>query len=208
VIATARKHVRFLVAAALGAGALLLAAPVASAQGDLLGGTCDGDLSQPFLRWLDVASYALAPDGGFEQSASGWTLAGGARVVSGNEPWHVNDPDDSLSLSLPAGSQATSPDICVTLAHPTVRFFVRHSGLLGLGLLSVDAEVHAAGADLRVPVGVVTAGSSFTPSLPLALLANLTAPLGGDSASVRLRFTALDGGFGIDDVYIDPFKVP
>ena len=39
-------------------------------------------------------------------------------------------------------------------------------------------------------------------ALPLALLANVTSP------SARLRFTALTGDFQIDDVYVDPFKVP
>src|SRR3954447_11205153 len=44
------------------------------------------ETSRPFLRWLDIASYAPAPDGGFEAGATGWDLDG-ATVVAGNEPY-------------------------------------------------------------------------------------------------------------------------
>ena len=98
--------------------------------------------------------------------------------------------------------------MCIGLFHPTVRFFARNTALLGLGALTVEAEVKAAGLSLFVPVGVVTAGSGFQPTLPFALLANVTSPLAGDHATVRLRFTSVLGTFGIDDVFVDPIKVP
>ena len=62
-----------------------------SADAQLLGGACgDRDLSRPFLPWLDPMQYALVGDGGFEAGARGWKLAGGAKVVSGNEPWKTS----------------------------------------------------------------------------------------------------------------------
>jgi hypothetical protein len=186
---------------------VVFATPAKADAGDLLGGNCDAAVAQPFLPWLDPLTYSLAPDGGFEQGASGWTLSGGARVVSGNEPWHVNGASDSVSLSLPAGARAVSPPICVGLLHPTVRFFARNQALLGLGLMTVEAEVDALGLGLWLPVGVVVAGGSFQPTLPFPLLANVTSPLQGESATARLRFTAVGGKFGIDDVYVDPFKI-
>jgi hypothetical protein len=162
-------------------------------------------LSQPFLPWLDPSSYFLAPGGSFESSDSGWTLSG-ASVVSGNEPWHVAGADDSHSLLLPAGASASTPAICIGLADPTVRFFARNTAPLGLGTLVVTADVSAGGVDERVPVGVVTGGGKFQPTLPLPLLANLTTPLPGSSGTVTLEFTPLGGTWQIDDVYVDPFK--
>jgi hypothetical protein len=209
VIDQERKPVTLVLATAFVAiASLLFVAPPASASaGDLLDGTCDAQMSRPFLPWLDPLTYTLAPDGGFEQGAAGWTLSGGAAVVAGNEPWRVNAPGDSRSLSIPAGARATSPEMCIGLLHPTLRLFARNTAFLGLGLLAVEAEVKALGIGLWLPVGAVLAGGSFQPTLPFPLLANLTSPLAGERATVRLRFTAVGGKFGIDDVYVDPFKI-
>jgi hypothetical protein len=65
-------------------------------------------MSQPFLPWLDLGSYFLMPGGSFENGAPGWTLAGGAKVVNGNESFSVGVAKDSHSLSLPPGSSATA----------------------------------------------------------------------------------------------------
>src|SRR5687768_6467811 len=93
--------------AVAGAAALAAAAPaeagilVASAKG------CEPKpASQVFLRWLDPLRYEQAP-GGNAESAASWTLSGGARIVSGNEPWKVGGSRDAHSLQLPRGSRAT-----------------------------------------------------------------------------------------------------
>ena len=73
--------------------ALLLSAP-ALARAD-----CPAQpLDHTFLPWLDPAWYEAAPDGGLEHGATGWTLAGGAAVVDGNETYL----DGAKSLSLPS----------------------------------------------------------------------------------------------------------
>src|SRR3954454_19655970 len=79
------------------------------------------DSSQVFLRWLDIANYQPAPDGGFEAGAKGWSLAGAA-TVAGNEPWDVGGSADDTALRVPTGGSATSPTFCVGLEHPTARF--------------------------------------------------------------------------------------
>jgi hypothetical protein len=174
------------------------------ARAGLITGSCpEQPLSQPFVPWLDGAKYALVGDGGFESGGAGWTLKGGAAVVDGNEPWYVRAVGDSRLLNLPAGARATSPAACIGLLHPTARFFVRSLG----GSLKVDATVTVLGLPLTIPVGVVVAGDSFAPTLPLALLTNLTVPLTGGRASLALTFTAVGGAVQIDDLYIDPFKV-
>lgn len=177
------------------------------ANADVVTGTCPGASSQPFLPWADPFFYDLAPDGGFESGGAGWQLAGGASVVGGNEPWAVSGPG-AHALSLPAGSSAWSPPICIGLLHPTLRAFARSTGggLLGLGTLLVEARVTAAGVTLTLPVGTVVAGSGFQPTLPLPLLADLTSPLSGGTASMQLHFVAIGTGFQLDDVFVDPFK--
>jgi len=166
---------------------------------------CSPALSQPFLPWLDPGSYFLVRGGNFESGTGGWSLAG-ASVISGNEPWKVSGSGDSHALRLPPGASATAPATCVGLADPTVRFFARNTAPVGLGTLVVTADISAAGVDVRVPIGVVTGGSSFQPTLPLPLLANLTSSLPGSTGTVTLEFTAVGGSWQIDDTYVDPFK--
>jgi hypothetical protein len=156
--------------------------------------------TKAFLPWLDVADYVSAPGGDLE-SAEGWDLDGGASVVDGNEPFHVGEAGDASSLSLPAGSSATTAPMCVGLEHPTLRFFAkRQSGLLGALAVEAVVDGHA------LPIGAVAGSSSWAPSLPLPIVLNSLALLGG-SAEVSFRFTPLLGSrWTIDDVYVDPYR--
>jgi hypothetical protein len=172
---------------------------------------CTGQtLTRPFLPWLDLAKYMYAPNGGFEQSASTWKLAGGARVVKGNETFAVHAKTDAFSLSLPAGSSAVTQPICVGLGDPTLRFFARNSGSL-LSVLRVDVLFESPlGGVASLPVGLVVGGSRWQPTLPIAFLANITGSvLSRDgTTAVAFRFTpmGIGGSWQIDDVYVDPFK--
>ena len=77
--------------------------------------TCAKPSERVFLRWLDPIPYYLAENGGFESGSAGWTLTGGAKVVSGNEPFFLNSKNDRFSLSLPSGATATSPWTCASI---------------------------------------------------------------------------------------------
>jgi hypothetical protein len=161
-------------------------------------------LDRPFLPWLDPASYVLLDNGSLED-AGGWTLAGGATLAAGNEPWRVHGAGDASALSLPSGSSATSPPLCTTLFHPTLRFFAANGGS-PLSLLKVEAIATVAGVRLTLPVAVLPAGSAWQPTAPLPFLDFLLAPLTGP---VQFRFTPVGlgpGGWRVDDVYVDPFK--
>jgi hypothetical protein len=160
-----------------------------------------------FLRWLDPMRYEKAP-GGNAESAAGWTLTGGAKVVTGNEPWKIGKSTDVRSLSLPRGSQATTGVMCVGILHPTMRFFARRTS--GWLLDSLKVEVLFEGSGGRVyslPIGLVLAGGSWQPTLPFPVLASLLPLLPGEQTPVAFRFTPLGGAnWQIDDVYVDPWR--
>jgi hypothetical protein len=163
-------------------------------------------LAQVFLPWLDPAHYTLVANGTVE-SVAGWELSGAVRV-SGNESYYVHGSGESFSLSLPAGSSATTAVICVGLEHPTLRFFARNEGspvsLLGVEVLFEDAM----GAVRALSIGKVTGKSSWQPTPPLLVVANLLPLLPGERTPVAFRFTPLDalGDWRIDDVYVDPYR--
>src|SRR4051794_37314920 len=105
---------RIFIAVAAVAGAAI-AAPAANA-GLLVSSaqSCASEtFSTPFAKWGDNATYTPVPGGAFESGQPGWTLSGGAKIVSGNETNYVRSASDSHSLSIPAGGVATSPSICV-----------------------------------------------------------------------------------------------
>ena len=188
-------------------------APAAST--DILG--CgEQELEQPFLRFLDPMSYVLAPGGDFESGAAGWQLAGGARVVSGNEPFNVRGSGSgSNALYLPRGSSAVSPATCVGLLHPTLRFFVQRNGGLLASLKVEMLYTGLLGRQMSVELLPGVLGSSaWAPTLPQVTLGSLLPilSLDGLTADVRFRFTPRSllfssADFRIDDVYVDPFKL-
>ncbi len=168
---------------------------------------CEGQaLERPFLRWLDPASYTLAPDGAFSGGAEGWDRRGAA-VVADNEPYRVHGDRATAALDLPRGSSATSPPVCVGLEHPTVRLFARNTGSV-LGVLRVEVRFEdAVGAVHTLPIGVVAGIGGWQPSLPLPVIANLLPLLPGQHTAVAFRFTPVGVGsaWRIDDFYVDPY---
>lgn len=195
--------------AALAAAAV--AAPVAQA-GVLVDTTtsCDGALSQPFLPWLDVASYVLAPDGGLEVGGGAWTLTGGAAVGAGNEPWNVGDAADASHLDLPAGSTATTEAMCVGLEHPTLRFFARRtSGSLTSTLRAEVLFEDALGGHHSLTIGSVggLGASSWQLSPLMAVTANLLPLLPGNYTPVAFQLTPQGASsWQVDDLYVDPAR--
>jgi hypothetical protein len=169
----------------------------------------DETLTQPFAQFGDRANYKLVRNAAFENGTGGWTLAGGAKVVSGNEPWKVGGSNHARSLVLPAGSTAISPVSCVGLAEPTLRFFVKknRAPLLGISTLAVSVYVKTSlGITVPVPVGVVLANGQWKATPPMLIVANLLPLLPGDRTPVAFQFTPVLGDWQIDDVYVDPAR--
>jgi hypothetical protein len=186
-------------------GGLATLAFAPNAQAGLLP-SCVGTYEKPFAQWGDSASYMLVRDGGFEGGASGWSLSGGAKVETGNEPFFVHGAGETRSLLLPAGSSATSPPVCMVLGQPKMRFFATAPG--GSGSMRVDVlSRNLLGILSVLDGGVVTAGSRWQPSPALSLLgSNLSSPLW--ASWVQLRFRPLaSSSLAIDDVYVDPWVI-
>jgi hypothetical protein len=163
--------------------------------------TCNESAERPFAPWGDNAYYALAPNGSFEDGSTGWSLSG-ARVTGRNNVLRSG----SHSLSLPSGSSATSPAICVKLADPASRFFVRGGDS---GKLRVDVVYRTLlGLNATSNLGFVRAGDKWQPGPKFEHeLENIlgTLALNGDlSASIRFKFTAIGGSFDVDDLFVDP----
>jgi len=184
-------------------------APAAQA-GSLLDsvGACEDAVEQPFLRWLDPALYALAPNGDFETGTGHWTLTGGAQRVRENEPFFVHDAGDRSGLLLPPGSTATTPAMCVGVDHPTLRFFATRTA--GDLLAGVHVEVlyeDSTGTVWSSTVGGTSSDGDWRVSPVLPVLANLAPLLDEGRTAVAFRFSpAGDATFVIDDVYVDPWK--
>jgi hypothetical protein len=200
------------VLAAAGATAAVAAVTAAPADAGLLVASAPGcaspDSEQVFAPWLDYASYFLAPDGGFEGDASGWSLANDAAVAAANSSYEVSG-DGSNALAIPNGSSATSPTVCVGLEHPTIRFFVRKTSGTGLtpslNALRVEALVEDnLGVVSSLPVGVVGSTGSWQPTSQMLVTASLLPLLPGDHTPVAFNFTPQGGNWQIDDVYVDP----
>ena len=198
----ARFGSRFVIAMLVAMLAAGLSVSAASAGGSLLGLNNDcGTTSTPFAQFGDYRNYTFGPNGGLENGGTGWSLSG-ARVVSGNESFYAHSRSDSNSLSLPSGSSAYTPKLCMGTTSTVMRFFVRSSdngsvkvevvlrGLLGqvLGILQVSK---------------LSPGASWQPGPGILNLDSLLGLLG--VSSVQLKFTTLSGNVQVDDIYVDPW---
>jgi hypothetical protein len=180
-----------------------LSAPPAQAAG-LTGNSCPATaVSQPFSQFGDQSDYALVPGGDFESAAAGWTLTDGAQVVAGSEPYGATGSVGSSSLSLPAGATATSPPVCIDIAHPTLRLFERTQGL---ALVLIQEIYQTQLGTIDDPIGALSMSPGWEPTSVISTDPALSAALSGDggTAQVSFRFTTLVGAAQIDDVFLDP----
>ena len=207
-----RLPVRILLGmAALASAAGMTASAAAPAHAASLGLACPTPAAQTFAQWGDSNYYIPAPDSGFENGAAGWTLTGGARVVSGNESYMVGNAGDSHSLALPAGSSATSPPMCIGLLSGGMRLFVQNTGAATSNMHvqviyngGVGALLGGLTSTLRISdQGTFPGAQTWQPSPDVAMIGGVLPLL---TQSVQFRFTPLStgGNWRIDDVYLDP----
>jgi hypothetical protein len=187
--------------ALLGMLGFALSVPAASAS--LLGLNNDcGTASQPFAQFGDYRSYTFGTNGGLESGATGWTLSG-ARVVPGNESYFVHSTSDKSSLSLPDGSTALSPQMCMGTTSTVLRFFMKRN--TSSGSLHVQVVLrNLLGGVVGILDWTTTPGSpSWAPGPSVLNLDSLLGLVG--VSSIQLKLTAQGGSFQVDDVYVDPW---
>jgi hypothetical protein len=184
------------------AGALAIAVLALAVPAQARAAGCPSQpVFQTFQPWLDPAWYVPAPGGDVEGGGGEWTLVDGAAVADGTEPFLAG----GRSLTLPAGSSATTAPMCVGVEHPTLRLFARNTGdsasLLAVSVVFRDPL----GLRHALPVGMIAAGSRWAPTPVMPVVANLLAVLGDQD--VAFRFAPVgDGQWAIDDVWVDPYK--
>ena len=171
-----------------------------------LGIACPNPTAQVFLPWGDSFNYALAPNGGFEQAATGWALRGRAAVVSGSEPFRVAGGSGRHSLAISAGGAATSPPICIGLLSTRMRLFVRNTGDPAARLQVRAIYRGGLGEMLGIfDAGSIGAGGTWQPSQRFTLLGGVV-PLLTQSVEFRFSSPAPGSSWRIDDLYLDPLK--
>jgi hypothetical protein len=165
----------------------------------------------PFTQWGDAGSYFSVPGGNFEAplAATGWIVARAERAP-GNEPFLVGGATDSNSLLIDGGGVALSPAFCIDNSMPYLRFFAR--SLATNGKLEVHLVLQTRAGLVTAPfsrVADLPAGSmpSWAPTGQLALTDAPAASAGG-TATARLAFSvAGHGGWQLDDIYVDPYRM-
>lgn len=170
------------------------------------------NLSQPFSSLGDTNSYFLAPGANFESGSSGWTLSGGAGIVSGNETLLAEPASSSHSLALPTTSASvTSPTFCVTTNAPTFRMLIKNSGKLGHIDGQLAIYLNFTGADGRPQqvkiAGLTVNSTAWTLTPPISFIQYLSTPLKSGYANISFTIDPNDnhGNWLIDDLYVDPF---
>lgn len=178
---------------------LAVAAPTALAANP--GPCAPRPFSTIFSAFGDTALYTLAPDGGLEAGAAGWTLGAGATVAKESSSIKLDGKLGTRSLELASGATATTPSICVERGYPSFRFVAR-SLVAAKGSLRVDVIY---GADRRVKTaGTITPAAGWAPSPELKLAEGQFKVKDGESGEVKFQFTASGGMVRVDDVYVDP----
>ncbi len=186
--------------------------------------------TKAFTKVGDNADYSLAPGGNFEAGTPGWTLTGGAKVISGNESLGFlkgSISPGSKSLALPVGATATSPEFCVDETNPYFRFMAKpDSSMSGYQAIVIyrnaDGKITNAkftsSADIKWGDGAWSASaiSPLATKIPLSA-ANPTASVQlmfvstGNAVAVGIgfwgKFTGGDvGQTVIDSVMVDPYR--
>lgn len=157
-----------------------------------------GEFSQPFLSLGDRNWYEPAPGTtGQGFTPSGWTLSGGAHLVSVEaEGKHYS------ALDLPEGARAVSPVFCLESDYPTARAIMRN--LLGGGVaFEVGYEGTPTWMQAQNTGQIHGAGTAWTATTPVNLQ-----PYGGyvgwQPMHIVLEATGKGNEFQIAALYIDP----
>jgi hypothetical protein len=156
-------------------------------------------LTQPFTGAGDANLYALAPGQDVNSfSGAGWTLSGGATVVTAT----LADGTTGSVLDMPSGSTAVSPPMCVTSGYVTARTMQRTVKRGGALNFYVAYQGRKSWADPRRTTRMPGVGAGWAPSAN----ANM-APFamgGWQVVEIELVASGRASEFQIYNVFIDP----
>jgi hypothetical protein len=208
----------------IGLSFALVVAAFAFTASPALAASCPTEPStQIFSIYGDLDFYSLVDGGDFDSTTPGWTF-NRARPESTDALKRINAPHlgsdkDAKSLKIDKQGTAISAPVCVSILHPSFRFFAfKRDG--GYGDLNVTLRYRTSGGDTDrdVPVGSLYSDSFRSWKLAQSLPLWDALPLGrNEIAQVRLVF---DYGFKangapdpnvrnlwrIDEVYVDPYR--
>ncbi len=193
----------------LGAAIAVLASATASAGAATVNTTCLPSTTQPFTAVGDTNAYFLLSGGAFEAGTAAWNLTDGAAAAAGNNTAGGDPLSNTTSLSLPAGSSATSPAVCVDREMPSIRFYVRNTGNAASKLGVTVLYTLPNGKPASLQVAQITGARVWQPSPAIFFHLNMLAmasPTGTTNVAFQFRPLDASGQWRVDDVYVDPFK--
>ena len=163
----------------------------------------DQPTSMVFAPWGDTSEYFLAPGGDFEGGSTSWT---GGSLMPGNDPFYLAGGGDWQSLRIRAGATVASPAFCADVRHPDFRFVARPLNPYVPGALDVYVRfVDKTGVTQTVKMWTMAGMQYWTASPRVRLMRDLPLPNSGQTTA-QVLFKAVGGDWGIDDVFIDPFR--
>jgi hypothetical protein len=180
-----------------------------SRQGELSASAVCGaeEGSQVFAPWGDTAEYVPAPQGNVED-ISAWDVDDDVTVLNENAPFSTG----SRSLLLTEGGEAVTPAMCISVFHPTIRFFAANTGSpasrLQIEILYEDLDGHVK----KLKIARLRGGDQWAPSLVVPIHMNMLAAASANGVTaIALKFKAKDvkskeAGWKIDDLAVDPWK--
>jgi hypothetical protein len=189
-------------AGCLGLASLIAAFAAIPAQASKNTSICESEevsFSQPFLNVKDSNWYRLLPGetpGSF--GGEGWELSGGAQIVTTT----LADGSTTQVLNLPSGSEAVSPEICVTSEYPTARGVVRDvKGSEGI-FYYVEYEGTSTWEHPKNTGQVHGNGTSWTDVTPVNMQPYSTP--GWQPVRITLKPGGKTSDFQIYNLYVDP----
>ncbi len=192
---------RLLGLAAISAAGMALS-PVAQAS-------CGQTYDTTFASYADAGLYFLVDGGDFESAETNWTYGTGAKRV---QDMHntLGVATDEWSLKLKPAATTTTPPVCITVDHESLRFTAhagdsgnQSGGKLGVQMLYSDTQ----GRARSVSLGYDKATSDWTATRSFAIkTTKYSMGWGADgTASVRFVVASSDKSpLRIDDFYVDP----
>jgi hypothetical protein len=158
-------------------------------------------LTEPFASFGDTNLYAIVPgESADDFAATGWTLSGGARLVTTT----LDDGTSGQVLDLPGGAKAVSPSMCVTDAYSSARMMLKYrSGSAGITATAKYTYTSGSTTSTTVTSGAVTGAASGW-SLSSVFTINSVLASGWQQAVFTLQNSDKSGGYQVYNLYIDP----